>query len=206
MLYNVQYVQCNVLCSRPTENVSTGTGRRKKFSKQKILLAFPNRKPKKFNFDFEVSAYSRVRRYFVFEKNYPSLNIVKCEHEHVFKITNHVWKNNYSMFGLAGHAFVHVVIEIVMSIKSLMALHIRWLLYGEFYAQSTYIYRVPQCMSPRRNRDSPTPSLASECAPPPGPKRGGTFACGWGIGGVPIPTTGKKLSTLSLPTLWFYES
>ncbi len=31
-----------------------------------------------------------------------------------------------------------------------------------------YIYRVPQCMSPRRNWDSPTPSLASECATPPG--------------------------------------
>jgi hypothetical protein len=28
-------------------------------------------------------------------------------------------------------------------------------------------------MSPRRNWDSPTPSLASECAPPPGTK-------GWG--------------------------
>jgi hypothetical protein len=40
-------------------------------------------------------------------------------------------------------------------------------------AQSTYIYRVPQCMSPRRNWDSPTPSLASECAPPPGTKEGG---------------------------------
>jgi hypothetical protein len=34
-------------------------------------------------------------------------------------------------------------------------------------------------MSPRRNWDSPIPSLASECAPPPG----------WGVGGVPIPTT-----------------
>jgi hypothetical protein len=33
--------------------------------------------------------------------------------------------------------------------------------------QSTYIQRVPQCMSPRRNWDSPNPSLASECAPPP---------------------------------------
>jgi hypothetical protein len=28
-------------------------------------------------------------------------------------------------------------------------------------------------MSPRRNCDSPTPSLASECAPPPGTKGGG---------------------------------
>ena len=28
-------------------------------------------------------------------------------------------------------------------------------------------------MSPRRNWDSPTPPLASECAPPPEPKGGG---------------------------------
>ncbi len=32
------------------------------------------------------------------------------------------------------------------------------------------VYRAPQCMSPRRNWDSPNPSLASECAPPPRPK------------------------------------
>ncbi len=48
-------------------------------------------------------------------------------------------------------------------------------------------------MSPRWNWDSPTPSLASECAPPPEPKvGGGSLACGWGVGGVPIPTTGEK--------------
>ncbi len=62
------------------------------------------------------------------------------------------------------------------------------------------IYRVPQCKYPRRNWDSPTPSLASECAPPPGTKGVGRLSCGWGGGGVPIPTTGEKLSTL--PTLW----
>ncbi len=49
--------------------------------------------------------------------------------------------------------------------------------------QSTYLYRVPQCMSPRRNWDSPTPSLASECPPTPN-QRGGTHtrlrARGWG--------------------------
>jgi hypothetical protein len=37
-------------------------------------------------------------------------------------------------------------------------------------SQSTYIYRVQQYLSPRRNWDSPTPSLASECAPLPGTK------------------------------------
>jgi hypothetical protein len=40
------------------------------------------------------------------------------------------------------------------------------------YTQSSYLYRVPQCMSPRGNWDSPTPSLASECAPPPRTKGG----------------------------------
>jgi hypothetical protein len=40
-------------------------------------------------------------------------------------------------------------------------------------AQSTYIYRAPQCMSPRRNWDSPNPFAAGECALPPGPKGGG---------------------------------
>ncbi len=39
-------------------------------------------------------------------------------------------------------------------------------------------------MSPRQNWDSPTPYLASECAPPPGPKGGGGHtrlrAMGWG--------------------------
>ncbi len=41
------------------------------------------------------------------------------------------------------------------------------------WTQSTYIYRAPQCMSPRWNWDSPTPLSASECALPLGPKGGG---------------------------------
>jgi hypothetical protein len=41
------------------------------------------------------------------------------------------------------------------------------------WAQCTYIYRAPQCMSPRWNWDSPTPLAAGECALPPGPKGGG---------------------------------
>ncbi len=46
-------------------------------------------------------------------------------------------------------------------------------------------------MSPRQNWDSSTPSLASECAPPPEP--GGAHSpAGQGGGGVPIPTTGEK--------------
>jgi hypothetical protein len=41
-------------------------------------------------------------------------------------------------------------------------------------------------MSPRRNWDSPTSSIASECAPPPEPRGGGggSLACGRGEGGV----------------------
>ncbi len=43
---------------------------------------------------------------------------------------------------------------------------------------------VLQCLSPRRNWDSPTPSLPSECAPPPGTKGGGGHTRlrvrGWG--------------------------
>ncbi len=46
-------------------------------------------------------------------------------------------------------------------------------------------------MSRRRNWDSPNPSLASECAPPP---RTGDSPAGEGLGGVPIPTTGESLA------------
>ncbi len=52
-------------------------------------------------------------------------------------------------------------------------------------------------MSPRRNRDSPTPSLASECAPPPEPKEGAHSPAGeWGS---QFRRLEKKLS--NLPTL-----
>ncbi len=51
-----------------------------------------------------------------------------------------------------------------------------------------YIYIVYHSVLPH----SPTPSPASECAPPPrNPREGGTLACGE-RGGVPIPTTGEK--------------
>ncbi len=59
---------------------------------------------------------------------------------------------------------------------------------------TTYVYikSTTVCKSPRRNWDSPNPSLASECAPPPDPGWGGTLACEGGVGGVPFPTTGEK--------------
>ncbi len=49
--------------------------------------------------------------------------------------------------------------------------------------QSTYKYRAPQYMSPRRNWNSPTPLAASECALPPGQRVGGHTRLrlkGWG--------------------------
>ncbi len=54
-------------------------------------------------------------------------------------------------------------------------------------------------MSPRRNWDSPTPSISPASVPlSPDPKGGSTLAQGWGVGGVPIPATGENLSKLYL--------
>jgi hypothetical protein len=62
---------------------------------------------------------------------------------------------------------------------------------GQIRKVHTYIHRIPQCMSPRRNWDPP-PSPASECAPYPRKQKGGG-AQGEGEGvGSPIPTTGEK--------------
>ncbi len=56
-------------------------------------------------------------------------------------------------------------------------------------------------MSPLRNWDFPTPSLASECAPPLGTKGGGGLhsPSGEGLGGSQFQRLEKKLTTL--PTL-----
>jgi hypothetical protein len=56
-------------------------------------------------------------------------------------------------------------------------------------------------MSPRRNWDSPTPSLASECAPPPGTKGGAHSPAGEGLGESQFRRLEKKLSTLPYPVL-----
>jgi hypothetical protein len=65
------------------------------------------------------------------------------------------------------------------------------------YIQSTTVY------VPRRNWDSSTPSLASECAPPPGTKGGGegTLACGWGVRESKFRGLEKKKKHSILPTL-----
>jgi hypothetical protein len=74
---------------------------------------------------------------------------------------------------------------------------------GPPHTQNTSIYRVRTTvyMSTRRNLDSPSHPLSRQrvCPSPQNQRGGGTLACGWGVGGVPIPTTGEKLSTL--PTL-----
>ncbi len=64
---------------------------------------------------------------------------------------------------------------------------------GLFLGERKYIHicRVQHCMSPHRNWDSPTPSLASECAR--NQREGSTLVCGRGGGAVRIPTTGKKV-------------
>jgi hypothetical protein len=61
------------------------------------------------------------------------------------------------------------------------------------------IYRVPQCMSPRRHWDSPTPSLGSECAPPPEPGGEAHSPSGEVTGASQFRRLEKKLTTL--PTL-----
>ncbi len=62
-------------------------------------------------------------------------------------------------------------------------------------AQSTYIYRAPQCMSPRWNWDSPTPLAASECALTPGPKGGGAHSpAAKGVGESQFQQLEKRLA------------
>jgi hypothetical protein len=68
---------------------------------------------------------------------------------------------------------------------------LKFLIYDE---NSIFFFISVQCMSPRRNLDSPNPSLASES---PSPQNGGgggrgTLACGLVVGGDPIPTSGEK--------------
>ncbi len=65
--------------------------------------------------------------------------------------------------------------------------------------------RVLSLFSSRRNWNSPNPSPAGECAPPPFPPvwGEGTLAGERGVGRVPIPTTGHSLwESLYIRTLW----
>ncbi len=59
--------------------------------------------------------------------------------------------------------------------------------------QSTYMYREPQCMSPRRNWDSPNPlSHKPVCPHALNQRVEGHTLMQVGGGGVQIPTTGEK--------------
>ncbi len=61
------------------------------------------------------------------------------------------------------------------------------------HPQSTYISRVPQCACPLVGIGTLPPLSRKWVCPPPQNQRGeGTIACGWRVGGVPIPTTGEK--------------
>jgi hypothetical protein len=72
--------------------------------------------------------------------------------------------------------------------------HTRWRERGWESPQSTYIYRAPQCMSPRWNWDTPTPLAASECAPP-GPKGGGAHSpAAKGVGESQFQRLEKRLA------------
>ncbi len=67
-------------------------------------------------------------------------------------------------------------------------------------AQSTYKYRAPQYMSPRRNWNSPTPLAASECTLPPGPKGGEAHSPA--AKGVGNPNSNDWRKSLALCLLW----
>jgi hypothetical protein len=73
---------------------------------------------------------------------------------------------------------------------------------------SQRVGRVLSFFSSRRNWDSPNPSPAGECAPPPvlgGGAPRGTLACEKGVGRVPVPTRGHTLSySLYIRTLWSF--
>ncbi len=72
-------------------------------------------------------------------------------------------------------------------------------------AQSTYTYRAPQCMSPRRNWDSPNPFAASECALPPGPKGGGAHPpAPKGVGEFQFRRWRKSLALCLLCVEWTF--
>jgi hypothetical protein len=63
-----------------------------------------------------------------------------------------------------------------------------------------HIYKSTTVYVPSSELGFSQPHSRQRVCPSPRNQRGGsTLACGWGVGGIPIPTTGEKLSTL--PTL-----
>ncbi len=59
------------------------------------------------------------------------------------------------------------------------------------WTQSTYIPRVPQCLTPRRNWELPPPPPLLQASAFPWNQKGETHSPG-GSGGGPIRTTGEK--------------
>jgi hypothetical protein len=64
-----------------------------------------------------------------------------------------------------------------------------------------HIYAEYHSVCPLVSIGTLPPPLPPASVPLPPEEWGGTLACVLGVGGVPIPTTGEKLSTL--PTLWY---
>jgi hypothetical protein len=61
-------------------------------------------------------------------------------------------------------------------------------------------------MSPRRNWGLSHPlSRQRVCPPPPNQRGEGTLACGRGVGGVPIPTTGEKAEHSAYSVIFIYS-
>ncbi len=89
---------------------------------------------------------------------------------------------------------------IIVSSSKLVGLPHKVRIYKEYHSEYPLV----------GNWDSPIPSLASECAPPPRTKGGvGTLACGWGVGESQFRRLEKKLNTLptlGITTTWWESS
>ncbi len=92
-----------------------------------------------------------------------------------------------------GHYSTFCILQMQMRKNCTFSISFSYLsIYVWFLLKFQKKYKVEASLSPRRNWDSPTPSVASECAPPPGTKEGVHTRLrvrGWGI---PVPTAGEK--------------
>ncbi len=88
---------------------------------------------------------------------------------------------------------------------SVLALPIKDVLLLDFpINQKEHIFTEYHSVCPLVGIGTLPPPLSPASVPlHPEPKGGSILACGWGVGGVSIPTTGEKLSTL--PTLQLEE-
>jgi hypothetical protein len=100
--------------------------------------------------------------------------------------------NSWSSIEGQDPELVHQVIKISILLASHGAM--QGSACSKVIAQSTYVRRVPQCTvcSFVGIGTLPSPLSPASVPLPPEPRAGGTLACGWGVGVVPIPTTGGK--------------